>query len=341
MTLPRVSAVVLAYGAEPLLGDALEALLGSQDVDVDVVLVDNGELTGVVQRFADRQDVTVVTPPENLGYAGGCNAGVARATGEYLALVNGDAVVDAHALRRLVDVAAQEGVGIASGSIRLADAPATMNSAGNPVHFSGLSWAGGYGEPASAHAVQRDVTSASGAGLVLSRHVWDHVGGFASEYFAYLEDTELSLRCWQLGLRVVYVPDAVVVHRYEFSRNDRKAYLLERNRLVLLATLFERRTLLRLLPALLLVEAAMLALSLVQGWAGAKLRGWCWVLRHLRWVRSRRRQLQRRRTVPDAVVLARLTDRLDMANVGRPPGLALLDAVLRWWWHRVVLRPSP
>ena len=45
------------------------------------------------------------------------------------------------------------------GSIRLADSPENMNTAGNPVHFTGLSWAGGFNEPASHYAERRQVTA--------------------------------------------------------------------------------------------------------------------------------------------------------------------------------------
>ena len=40
--LPRISAVVLAWLAEPFLPRCVEALLASEKVDVDVILVDNG-----------------------------------------------------------------------------------------------------------------------------------------------------------------------------------------------------------------------------------------------------------------------------------------------------------
>ena len=116
--------------------------------------------------------------------------------------------------------------------------------------------------------------AASGTGMAVRREVWTALGGFAEEYFAYLEDTELSLRCWQRGLRVVYVPGARVVHRYDFSRNPGKWYLLERNRLILVLTAFEPRTVALLLPALLGVEAGMLAVSLRAGWGREKVGGW-------------------------------------------------------------------
>jgi GT2 family glycosyltransferase len=328
----RVSAVVLAYGDEPWVERCVDALLASNGVTVDVVVVDNGCTTGASDRLEGRGGVTVLRPGRNLGFAGGCNLGAAVATGEVLALVNADALVAPDALARLAAVAARPGVGLATASVRLAHAPDRMNSAGNPLHFTGLSWAGGFDEPASRHARESEVLGASGAGVALRRALWEDMGGFAPEYFAYLEDTELSLRCWQRGLRVVFVPDAVVIHRYEFSRNALKTQLLERNRLLLLLTAFERRTLLALVPALLVVELCTGALAVAQGWGPGKLRAYAWLLRHRRFVARRRAQLQAERTVPDVALLPLLTGRLTVGGTRVPPGVGLVDLLLAAYW---------
>ena len=146
-------------------------------------------------------------------------------------------------------------------SIRLPDG--LLNSAGNPVHLIGLSWAGGMGTPETRTAPY-DVTGASGACLLLATTVWKQLGGFDEEYFAYLEDSELSLRAWRLGLAARCVPTAVARHHYEFSRNAHKMHLLERNRLMLLATVWPRRALILLAPVLAACELGLLALGTVQ-----------------------------------------------------------------------------
>src|SRR3954452_12983926 len=139
---PRVNAVVLAWKAEPLLRRGVEALLASEKGAGDVVLVDNGCTTDDVAALSRLAGVTVVGSGTNLGFAGGCNLGAAAATGEYIALVNGDAIVEPTTLARLVEEAAQPGVAIAGASIRLASDPHLLNAGGNPVHVLGLSWAG-------------------------------------------------------------------------------------------------------------------------------------------------------------------------------------------------------
>jgi len=242
-------------------------------------------------------------------------------------------VVMPDALRHLVD-ALGEDVGLSSASLRLYDDPDTMNSAGNPIHFSGLSWAGGLGEPSTRHAVGGDIASATGAATVARADRFRELGGFCEPMFAYCEDTELSLRCWQRGWRVVYVPDAVVLHRYEFSRNDQKMYLLERNRLFLLLTLFEVRTLVLLAPALFGLELAVLVVAVSQGWRGAKTSSWRWLWQNRQLVRDRRREVQAARLVPDATIVRLLTGDFapggDAGTAPRP-----LRVVSRLYWRLV------
>jgi GT2 family glycosyltransferase len=331
----RVTAVMLAYGPEPWLADAVEAVLASTGVEVDLVLVDNGTSSPAIDDIKGKPGVRVLRPAGNTGYAGGCQLGAAEATGEYLAFVNSDAIVAPPALAALAAVAAEPGVGAAMGSIRLADTPELINTAGNPLHFAGLSWAGGNGEPASRYAVRRRVPSVSGCCFVVHRSVWQRLGGFAPEYFAYHEDAELSLRMWQQGLTVEYVPDAVVRHHYEFSRNDLKYYLVERNRLVTLLTAYQARTLLLLAPALALTEAAMLAAALAGGWVRPKLRGWRWLWANRGWLRARRRVLQAARTVGDRPVAELMTGRFDPTNVAAPPGVGIYNLVAGGYWRLV------
>ena len=328
-----VTAVILAYGGEPWLADAVRAVLRSSGVDLNVIVVDNGCTSDAIDRIKGLTGVRVITPDANTGYAGGCVRGAAEATGEYLAFVNSDAVVATEALARLVDVAAEPAVGLAMGSIRLADSPGLINTSGNPLHFAGLSWAGGFGEPAARHAERRSVMAGSGCCFVIRRRQWEDLGGFAEEYFAYCEDTELSLRLWQQGLTVEYVPDAVVRHHYEFSRNERKLYLLERNREILLLTTYQRRSLLVLAPMLFLTEMLMLGAAIAGGWGGAKLRGWRWLLQHRAWLRSRRDLIQNERVVPDSVIFDRVTARFDPANVAVPPGASIFNAVMSGYWR--------
>jgi GT2 family glycosyltransferase len=326
---PSVTAVVLAYGDERWLEACIDALNRSTGLGrLEIVLVDNGCTDGSVDRVRHRQGVVLLEPPANLGFAGGCNLAATRATGDVLAFVNSDAVVEPDALRHLAAAALEPGVGIATASIRLGHAPDLLNSGGNEVHLLGMGWAGAFGEPAAAHAGRRPVTSASGAGMAMARATWERLGGFCDEYFAYHEDADLSLRCWQQGLSVEFIPEAVVVHHYEFSRNPDKLYLLERNRAVFLLTLYEGRTLLRLAPLLLLFEMAVTVAAVFGGWGSRKVDGWVWLVRNRRWVAESRRRLQSVRTVGDAELAHLFSTRLQPGHLPLPRWLRPADAGL-------------
>ncbi|WP_326553693.1 glycosyltransferase family 2 protein [Micromonospora sp. NBC_01813] len=331
--LPRVSAVVLAWGAEPLLRRSVEALLASVKVEVDVVLVDNGCTTDDVDQLRDTAGVTVVGEGHNVGFSAGCNVGVAASDGEYVALINGDAVVEPTTLARLVEELADPSIGIAAGAVRLADEPDLLNSSGNEVHVLGLSWIGGFRERET-RTEPTETAGAMGACLVTRRAHWDRLGGFDPHYFAYHEDADLSIRTWRVGLRVVNVPDAVALHRYEFSRNGFKFYLVERNRVMFVVTLWGARSLALLGPPLLALEFAMLALAARQGWLPDKLRGYRWLWQHRGHLRQRRARLQAERTVSDRVWMRVLTDRLDTPLIN-PPGTPVLNAAMAAYWRLI------
>jgi GT2 family glycosyltransferase len=210
-----------------------------------------------------------------------------------------------------------------------------VNSAGNEVHFLGLSWSGGYNEPRSEHLERRPVLAASGAAMAISGALFDQLGGFEEQFFAYYEDADLSVRSWQSGHSVVYEPDARVLHRYEFSRNVGKYYLLERNRWSMLLTLLEGRTLALLAPMLVVQEIALWGLAIRQGWVGPKARSSIWLLRNWRWLRARRAKVAAVRQVSDRALAPLYSTRLDAANVETPNWVARVFGLMAAYWALV------
>ena len=331
-TPPDISAVIVVYGEEPWLERSVHAVLDSEGVSVEVVLVENGGSESTIAELERLDRVRVVRPQRNTGFAEGCNLGVAVATAAVIALINPDAIAEPRALAALGEMARRPDVGIASGSLRLASAPDRMNSAGNDINFLGLSWAGHFDEPAASFDEVVDVASASGAAMACTRELWDALGGLEDSFFAYFEDTEFSIRCWQRGLRVVFVPDAVVVHRYEFSRNLEKYFLLERNRLVTTLTCFDTRHLLGIAPLLVVMELALLALAAKEGWLPQKLRAYRAVLQDRHRIRRRRATVMAARTAAPNRFDDLLATHLSPGTLpgSRPPAIIERARALDW-----------
>ena len=166
-----VGVVVLAWQDEPYLVDCVGSILASAGVDVRLVLVDNGCTPEHLAAVPPDDRVEILRPGRNTGFAGGCNLGVEALDTEYVALVNSDCVLRPDTLALLAVEASRPGVGPVMAGIRLAEPPHLINSAGNPVHLIGLSWAGGM-DTVETRTEPYDVTGASGACVLMLSSVW-------------------------------------------------------------------------------------------------------------------------------------------------------------------------
>lgn len=331
-----LSVVTVGYGAMPLIGACVDGLLQAKGVD-EVIVVDNGldaASLATLPREDGRGRVRVRTPGENLGFAGGCNAGAVQASGDVIAFVNPDLLVEPGALAAIEAAARPEGVAIATGEVRLDDGE-HLNATGGVLHFTGLGWSEHFGAPVVEAGPTRPVLVASGALMAVRRSVWDELGGFTDDLFLYHEDAELSLRAWLRGYDNVFVAGAVGLHHYEFSRNARKLYFLERNRLYLLAVCFPVRLLVVVLPALVAYEVGIVAVAAKEGWLREKVDGWRWLVRHRADVLARRRAVQAERRRSASELAAQLAASFDAGNYPLSPPLRAADRVLAGYWRAV------
>ena len=271
----------------------------------------------------------------NVGFAAGCNAGAKAARGDLLVVLNPDAAPlpgFGEAIRRPW----VEGRGWAAWQALVAEEGATrVNSWGNPVHFTGIVWAGGHGRPIAEAPGAGEVVSLSGACLAIPLATWRESGGFPERFFLYHEDVDLSLRLRLRGDSLGIEPSAVVAHDYEFGARDQKWRWLERNRLAFLIRVYPAPLLIALAPALLATELALLVASSSAGWGGQKLTANLEALRWLPRLLRERRQIQRARAVSSAEFASWLTPDLDSPFIS-PLARSLPARLLLWSYWRLV-----
>jgi GT2 family glycosyltransferase len=323
--------IIVAYGSGPGLLSCV-ASVWADEPGWEVVVVDNGAGGEEIDAVAAAGRVTIVRPAENLGFAGGCNLGARVAAGESLVFLNPDTVVAPGSLKRLLEPLDDPEVGIVTARLRLFDQPDLLHAAGTVIHVSGLGWSSGYGTAADGHSAQADVTAPCGAAMALRADTFRDLGGFHDEFFLYQEDVQLGWRAQMSGRRVVVSSHADVWHDYDFERNDKKRYFMERNRLAFLGTCFSARTLLLLAPLLLATELVMLLLALRQGWLRDKLAGWMWLMRNGRKLARRRRETQRGRRVHDRDLASLLTAVVDPGMLKVPMFVRALNPLLLVYW---------
>jgi GT2 family glycosyltransferase len=312
----------------------LDSLEG-QDGLLETIVVDNGDGGPEIDEARVREGVKVVSPGQNLGFAGASNLGAREAEGEVLVFLNPDTVVASGAIAQLGRTLEDRSIAIVMARLRLLDEPEKLNASGVEVHVTGIGWAAGFGEPAASLHELRDVAAPSGTAMAVRADTFRELGGFAEELFMYLEDLELGWRARLAGYRVVVDPQADVFHEYEYGRNPRKSYLLERNRILFCLSAYSARTLLLLAPLLLVTELGMVALSLRERWLKDKLAGWGWLVRNAGVVARRRRHTQGLRRIRDRELAPHLTAVFSPGMLPVPAPLRAANPIVARYWSLI------
>jgi GT2 family glycosyltransferase len=341
---PTLSLLIVSWNSREQLARTLPALLPELDADDELIVVDNDSSDGAPDAVKGvAPQARLIRSGRNAGFAAACNEGAALARGDLLVILNPDAAPlpgFGEAIRRpWVEErgwAAWQGLVAARGATEI-------NSAGNPVHFTGLVWAGGHGRPIAAAPPAREVTALSGACLAIPRRTWERQGGFPADFFLYHEDVDLSLRLRLAGGAVGIESSAVVDHDYDFDGGGPKWRWLERNRWAVLIRTFPASLLALVAPALLATELVLIPASIAGGWGRQKLLANLDVLRRLPRLLRERREVQSRRTVSAAEFAARLTPDLDSPFIPAAVRSVPSRLLLRSYWKttRLLLRLRP
>lgn len=307
--------------------------------DYVVILSDNGSVDDTIRWVEENHgDVVVLRNGRNIGFSGGCNAGIRVALRlgiPYIALLNPDCRVGPAWLEELVRTAERdESIGICQSKIYLhpASDPPIINTVGNEIHYTGIGMCGHLGEPdVGAFDDDGEIAYACGAAMLVRAEAIRKIGMFDEDMFAYHEDFDLGVRAWIAGYRVVRSHKSIAYHRYRFRRDRRrdrhKFYLVDRNRLYSLIKTYQLRTLIALAPALLVMEAGMLFHAIGNGWFGLKLRTYCDVVGSLKRLLVERGRIQSGRSCGDEILLARTSRRIVLPDGTSARALRIANSV--------------
>lgn len=223
----KASVIVLSWNGKPYLEDCLSALLAQSYPDFEVILVDNASTDGSADFVAERfPRVRIIRNSRNLGFAAGMNVGLKAAQGEILVLLNQDTVVGENWLTALVEaMAADREVGVAGCKILYPDGRTIQHAGARLDYPLGFAHHYGYGElDQGQYDILRPVDYVTGAAMGIKREVVEKIGYLDEDFFpAYFEDVEFCLRAREAGYKVIYVPQAVLIH-HESSSTDRESY---------------------------------------------------------------------------------------------------------------------
>lgn len=306
----NVSAVIVNYEAGELLLECIAALAGQSGL-LETIVVDNGSTDGSTKAAAATfEDLHVVTPGRNLGFAGGANAGARVSRGELLLFLNPDVCLAPGSLSVLAAEFTDRSVGVVGPPLDVAVAGeveygATLDPIGSPVHL----------------AHRGPALYVPGCALMTRARLFHSLGGFDERFFMFVEDVDYCWRVLLSGLDVRVAQTTPAQHEGGaaapggyltaggVTSTRFRVVLRERNTLALLLKCYGRQ-LVWIVAPLYAVQSLATAIALAavgrretaKGIAG----GLWWNVRELPRTVELRRAVQRSRRIDEREILRRM-----------------------------------
>lgn len=217
-----VSVIIVNYNGYSYVDACIESIQKARMPSHEIIVVDNGSPEGDAAKLRKKyaKAITVIALSKNLGPAHARNVGAQKARGTYLAFLDNDTIVEAAWAKEAVKAFESDPkLGIIQCKIFLQTPPRHIDYVGDYLASNGfLIQIAPLGSPDKpSYKKPYDIFAAKSAGMFIRRDVFETINGFDDDYFIYVEETDLSWRCWLAGYRARYIPTSVIHHTFGTS----------------------------------------------------------------------------------------------------------------------------
>lgn len=251
---PLVSIVILNWNGLEDTKLCLEHTGQQTYPNTEIIVVDNGSVDGSVDYLRSVKNIKLIENPKNLGFTGGHITGYKASAGEYILLLNNDAVMDNDYVKNAVAIMQRdETIGAVGGRAYLWDDENKLFDTTNdfyayqninPITAEGIFERTDYG-------VLQEVNNVSGSCVLVRRSVIEKVGYLHEPFFAYFEESDLFARMKRAGYKVIYSPDLAIWHANAKSSKRQSStfslHMMMRNRFLFAVRNFDAWSLRRFL----------------------------------------------------------------------------------------------
>jgi GT2 family glycosyltransferase len=208
-----LTVIIPNFNGKHFLKECFESLQ-CHDSSYEVIVVDNASSDGSVDYIINNfPEFNLILNEENLGFSVAVNQGIKAANTEYVFLMNNDVVLDCECISTLLDcIKNDEKVfAVASKMLQYHD-QTIIDDAGDEYTILGYTKKMGNGRSIELYQNEREIFSACAAASLYRRNVFEEIGYFDENFFAYMEDVDISYRARIYGYKCIYCPNALVYH---------------------------------------------------------------------------------------------------------------------------------
>ncbi|WP_339138004.1 MAG: glycosyltransferase family 2 protein [Candidatus Electrothrix sp. GW3-4] len=312
-----VNIVIPNWNGLRFLPACLSSIEQQDFVSRQVTVVDNGSSDGSLEYLRENQpQVRVIELPENRGFSAAVNKGILSSSAPFVFLLNNDTELDFSCLSHLVDAAKDlKAFDFFSPKMLSFHNRTVLDGAGDGYLRGGAGYRLGTMELDGPVYNRPGPTFGACAGAVLYRRsLFDHIGLFDEDFFAYLEDVDLNLRINYSGRRGYYVPAAKVYHIGSASSGSKinpfTIRLSTRNSCYVLLKNYPTGLFFRLLPVIVIYQFFWLLFVIKKRQILAYLQGIGKAVIGMRKMRKKHREI----SLYDSLTSAEFADRLSLAE---------------------------
>jgi GT2 family glycosyltransferase len=232
---PLVSYVILSWNTLEDTKKCIQSIIDQSHQPKQIIIVDNGSTDGSKDYLSNLENIIYVDLPYNTGFTGGQIAAYGCCKGEYIALINSDAVLESNWTEVCLGTFEHNNKAAVVGGKAYewnVDSP-IWNTENQFYSYQKINPETGLTETYQAGESEIEVDSISGAAVMIKNSAIKKVGYFDSDFFAYYEETDLFARMIRAGYTIIYQPKARVWHQIGKSSNGNLyfyLYQMHRNR---------------------------------------------------------------------------------------------------------------
>lgn len=229
----KLSIIIVNYNTYNLTKQTIDSIIGEHhDFNYEIILVDNASSDGSINKLQDEfrnivitQKLRIIMNKDNLGFAKANNIGIKFASGKYILLLNSDTVLKENCLEKCIGkIEKDRNIGalgckviLANGELDHACKRGFPSPKASLYYFLKLYKRNElkYGQYNALHLGEDDIGEVdclTGAFMLMPKLIFDKVGGLDEDFFMYGEDIDLCYKIKELGYKILYYPEAQIIH---------------------------------------------------------------------------------------------------------------------------------
>ena len=209
----NLTVIIPNFNGKHFLKECFDSLK-NQNYSFEVVIIDNASTDGSADYIVNKYpEFHLIRNKKNMGFAAAVNQGIKSSNTDYVFLMNNDVVLEINCISNLIQCIQNDSKCFAASSKMIQYQNRNLlDDAGDEYTILGYTKKVGNNKSSDLYQNEREIFSACAGAAIYRRNIFEVIGYFDENFFAYMEDVDISYRAKIYGYKCIYCPKAIVYH---------------------------------------------------------------------------------------------------------------------------------